>query len=179
MRALRPTCLGCLACLLLGSWPTFSNAQLANKKETLRGHRTIFLSIVTPETDEAIQQLGLKKDSLERYILEQLRQNGFEVSTQYTNQTLILEIQVDLLKVAQSTDADVFAFISQFEAIQPARLAANRQAALVTTWRSTKFGAVSRAQVNLLRDSVLQNLAQFIADYRSVQPPNENAPKNP
>ncbi len=35
------------------------------------------------------------------------------------------------------------------------------------------------SKTNLLRDSVLQNLAQFIADYKSVQPPNENAPKNP
>lgn len=167
---LRPAWLGCLAWLLLGSWPTLSEAQLANKKETLRGHRTIYLSIVTPETEQAVQQLGLKKESLERYIIEQLRENGFEVSTDYTNQTLILEIQVDLLKVAQATDSDVFAFISQFEVIQPARLATNRQAALVTTWRATKFGAVSRAQANLLRDSVLQNLTQFIEDYRSVQP---------
>ena len=111
--------------------------------------------------------------------MQRLKESRIEVSTEYTDQTLILEIQVDLLKVIQSDDVDVFAFISQFEAIQPARLATNHQAALVTTWRSTKFGAVTPAQAGLLRDSVLQNLERFITDYLEVQTKTEGTSQQP
>ena len=178
MRGLRPLC--CLTALLLATgWPTDVRAQLANRKETLRGHRTIYLSISTPETDDAVRQLGLKQESLQRYVVQRLQESRIEVSTEYTDQTLILEIQVDLLKVIQSDDVDVFAFISQFEAIQLARLATPGQAALVTTWRSTKFGAVTPAQAGLLRDSVLQNLERFITDYLEVQTKTEGTSHEP
>ncbi len=144
-------------------------AELASRKETLQGHRSIFLTVSIPESDDVAQQFGLRKESFERYLLQQLQQTGVPVSNRYTDQTLILEIQVDLLKVIDSDEGEVFAFISQFEAIQPARLATNQKPALVTTWRSTKFGAVTLAQKNLLRDSVLQSLEQFLREFREAQ----------
>ena len=157
------------ALLIAGVVARAGRAQLANRKETLQGHRSIFLTVNIPESDEVAQQFGLRKESFERYLLQQLQQTGVPVSNHYTDQTLILEIQVDLLKVIESDEGEVFAFISQFEAIQPARLATNQKAALVTTWRSTKFGAVTLAQKNLLRDSVLQSLEQFLRDFQEVQ----------
>ena len=149
--------------LFVLAWAAQSaSGQLASNKETLQGHSSVFLSISTPEHDATGRHLGLKKESLERFVLSRLEKNGIKVSTTFTNQTLILQVQVDLLKVIQSGDTDVYAFVSRFEAVQAARLATNRQSALATTWKTTKFGAVTRQQAHLLRDSVVQNLDQFI-----------------
>ena len=142
--------------------------QLASNEQTLQDHRSVFLSITTPAFDETGRQLGLKKESLERFVLSRLKKNGIQVSTTFTNQTLILQVNVDLLKVLRSNDTDVYAFVSQFEAVQAARLATNRQSALATTWTATKFGAVTREQASLLRDSVVQNLDQFIAAWNEA-----------
>ena len=150
-------------------------AQLANKKETLRGHQSVFVAVTTPESDDAVRQLGLVKSSLERYILAQLAKANIPASVVFTDQTLILEIQVDVHKVIQTHDLDVFAFVSRFDAIQPARLATNRQAALAATWQATQFGAVTPQQSHLLRDSVITNLDAFIRDWQEVRQPGDAA----
>jgi hypothetical protein len=153
---------------VLGSIAQTASGQLASNSETLQGHSSVFLSISTPEIDQTGRNVGLKKESLERFVLGRLEKSGIKVSTTFTNQTLILQVHVDLVKVIQSGETDVYAFISRFEAIQAARLATNRQSALATTWKATKFGAVTRQQANLLRDSVVQNLDQFIAAWTDV-----------
>lgn len=145
-----------------------TSGQLASNKQTLQGHTSVFLSISTPEIDETGRQVGLKKESLERFVLTRLEKDGIEVSTTFTDQTLILQVHVDLLKVLESGETDVYAFISRFEAVQAARLATNRQSALATTWKATKFGAVTRQQAHLLRDSVVQNLDEFIAAWKDA-----------
>ncbi len=108
--------------LVVSQYPVIGCAELANRKETLEGHHSIFLSVNIPEAEEAAQRLGLKKESLERFLIDRLQKGGIAASLEYVDQTLILEIQVDLLKVIQAEDSDVYAFISQFEAIQPAQL---------------------------------------------------------
>ncbi len=113
-----------------------TSAQLASRKETLRGHRSVFVAVTTPESEVAVRQLGLVKPSLERYILAQLAKANIPASLEFTDQTLILEIQIDVHQVIQAKDLDVYAFVSRFDAIQPARLATNRQAALAVTWRN-------------------------------------------
>jgi len=153
---------------LLASLAQTTSGQLASNTDTLQGHSNVFLSISTPEGDATGRHVGLKKESLERFVLSRLEKNGINVSTTFTNQTLILQVHVDLLKVIQSGETDVYAFISRFEAVQAARLATNRQSALATTWKATKFGAVTRQQANLLRDSVIQNLDQFIAAWHEA-----------
>jgi hypothetical protein len=116
-----------------------AGAQLANRKETLQGHRAVFVAVTTPAAEEVTRDLGLVKASLERYILDHLTKAGIPASTEFVDQTLVLEITVDVHKVIQSEDLAVFAFVSQFEALQAARLAANRQSALVTTWKATNL----------------------------------------
>lgn len=153
---------------LLASLTQTASSQLASNAETLQGHRGVFLSISTPEVDVTGRHVGLKKESLERFVLRRLEKNGIKASTTFTNQTLILQVHVDLLRVIQSGETDVYAFISRFEAVQAARLATNRQSALATTWKATKFGAVTRQQANLLRDSVIQNLDLFIAAWNQA-----------
>jgi hypothetical protein len=146
-------------------------AQLAHKKETLRGHRKVYVSVTTPATEDATRHLGLVQPSLERYILAQLSKANISASAEFTDQTLILEIQLDVHKVIRADNLDVFAFISRFEAIQAARLATNGDAALAVTWRATQFGAVTVDQAHLLRDSVINNLDAFIRDWQAAQDP--------
>jgi len=155
-----------------------SSAQLANRKDTLQGHRSVFVSVTTPATDDATRDLGLIKGSLERYVLDQLTKAGIPAATAFTDQTLVLEINVDLHRVVQSGDVTVFAFVSQFEALQAAKLATNRQSALVATWKAVQFGAVTKAESHRLRDSVTTNLDQFIKDWQAVQaaPPADRSP---
>ena len=145
-----------------------AQAQLASNKETLRGHQNVFVSVSTPDSEVAVNDLKLKKESLENFVVKRLRRNNIDVSTTFTNQTLILEIKVDLVKVASVDDQDFFAFVSQFEAIQAARLATNKQGALATTWRETQFGGITRENARLLRESVILNLEKFIADWNIV-----------
>lgn len=144
-------------------------AQLAHKKETLRGHRKVYVSVTTPASDEVTRQLGLVQSSLERYILAELNRANIPASTELTDQTLILEIQVDVHKVLRADNLDVYAFVSRFDALQAARLATNGEAALAATWRTTQFGAVTANQAQLLRDSVIRNLEEFIRDWQAVQ----------
>jgi hypothetical protein len=158
--------LGVLLMLLLS---TPAASQLAHKKETLRGHRKVFLSVTTPATEDATRHLGLVQSSLERYVLTQLEKAGLTASTEFTDQTLLLEIQVDVHKVLRADSRDVFAFVSRFEAIQAARLAANGEAALAVTWRAMQFGAVTSDQAHLLRDSVVNNLEAFLRDWEAAQ----------
>ncbi|MCA9153017.1 MAG: hypothetical protein KDA92_27130, partial [Planctomycetales bacterium] len=87
----------------------------------------------------------------------------------FVDQTLILEINVDVHKVSTTGTEPIFAFVSQFEAAQAARLAANRQSALAVTWKSMRFGAVTKAQAGLLRDSVVANVDEFVRDWKSAQ----------
>jgi hypothetical protein len=150
--------------------------ELANTKETLRGHQSVFVSISTPQSDDAIRRLGLVKASLERYVLTRLADAKIPASLEFTDQTLILEIRVDVHKVTQGNELDVFAFISQFDAIQAARLATNRQAALAATWRATQFGAVTSKQAHLLRESVISNLDGFIRDWQAAQAAESDSP---
>lgn len=161
---------------------TSSSAQLANRRDTLQGHRSVFVAVTTPATDDATRDLGLIKASLERYILDQLTKAGIPAATAFTDQTLVLEINVDLHRVVQSGDVTVFAFVSQFEALQAARLATNRQSALVSTWKAVQFGAVTKAEAHHLRDSVTTNLDQFIKDWQAVQaapPADRPSPPSP
>jgi hypothetical protein len=146
-----------------------ARADLANRRDTLRGHTKVFVAVTTPETDDAVRRLGLVKTSLERYILKRLGEANIPASLEFTDQTLILEIHVDVHKVTQGNAVDVYAFISRFEAIQAVLLATNRQSALAATWRATQFGAVTTEQAHLLRDSVAKNLDQFIADWQAAQ----------
>ena len=143
-------------------------AELASSKDTLRGHESVFVTVITPETDDAVRRLGLVKSSLERYLLDRLTQAEIPASSQFTNQTLILEVHVDIHRVVQSGNVDVFAFISRFDALQAVQLA-NRRAALATTWRATRFGAVTTVEADLLRDSVIKNVEQFIQDWTAAQ----------
>ena len=124
---------------VLAGFVQSASGQLASNKETLQGHSSVFLSISTPELADTGRHVGLKKDSLERFVLNRLQKSGIQVSTTFTNQTLILQVHVDLVKVIQSGETDVYAFVSRFEAVQAARLATNRQSALATTWKATKF----------------------------------------
>jgi hypothetical protein len=172
-RSITVTSLAALVVLLLTATAA---SQLGHKKETLRGHRKLFVSVTTPATDDATRHLGLVQSSLERYILAQLDKANIEASTEFTDQTLILEIQVDVHKVLRADQVDVFAFISRFEALQAARLATNGEAALAVTWRATQFGAVTADQAQLLRDSVIRNLDDFIRDWQSAQHSNQPTP---
>jgi hypothetical protein len=164
------------ACILLWMATDAARGELANKIETLRGHQSVFVSVSTPQSEDAIRRLGLVKASLERYIIARLADAKIPASLEFTDQTLILEIQVDVHKVAQGNQLDVFAFVSQFDAIQAARLAANRQAALAATWRATQFGAVTSEQAHLLRESVVSNLDNFIRDWQTAQTAESGSP---
>jgi hypothetical protein len=146
-----------------------ASAQLANRRDTLRGHQRVFVSVTTPQSDDAVRQLGLVKASLERFIIARLTQANIPATTEFTDQTLILEIQVDTHKVLRAQETDVFAFVSRFEAIQAVRLATNRQPALAATWRATQFGAVTAEQAGLIRDGVIKNVDDFIRDWQAAQ----------
>lgn len=150
-----------------------TSAQLASRRETLRGHEQIFLNVNISDTEATNQTFGLRKESLEKFLLRRLDEAGIKATNQYTAQTLILEINVDLHQVAQTNEEQVYAFVSQFDAIQAAKLATNHEAALATTWKSLQFGAVSKAQSQLLRDSVVQNLDRFIEDWQAVNRPTD------
>lgn len=146
-----------------------ATAQLAGRQETLRGHRQIYVTVTLPEAEETTRELGLRKATLERYVLDRFKENNIPASTEFTDQTLILEIRVDLHEALKADDKRVYAFLTQFDVMQAARLATNQQSTLAATWRATQFGVVSRQQANLLRDSVLRNLDAFIADWKAVQ----------
>ena len=157
-----------LALTMLGLCGRSTSAQLASRRETLRGHREVFLSVNISDSETANRTFGLKKDSLEKFLLGRLAEAGISAANEYQTQTLILEIQVDLHQVVQVDDDQVYAFVSAFDATQAAKLATNREAALVTTWKSLRFGAVSQSQSQLLRDSVIQNMDQFIEDWQAA-----------
>lgn len=150
--------------LLLGAPVRSVDAQLANKADTLAEHERVFLSVTTAQLGETA--LGLKKESLEKHLVEQLEEANISVSTRFTNQTLILEVTIDLHKIAESDDVNIYAFVSRFEAIQAARLATNNQAALASTWDATQFGAVTKPEANRLRDSVTTNLKAFLEAWK-------------
>ena len=164
----------CTACVLLLLSVNSVLAELASSRDTLRGHHNVFISVTTPETADAIGKLRLVKSSLERYLVDELKKSQIHASVRFTDQTLILEVHIDIHRVTQSNKADVFAFISRFDAIQAVQLV-NRQAALATTWRATQFGAVTPDQAGLLRSSVIKNLQQFIGDWEAANSaPNQS-----
>ncbi|MCA9149239.1 MAG: hypothetical protein KDA92_08075, partial [Planctomycetales bacterium] len=65
-------CAFMLSIAFLPALARHGQAQLANQKGTLRGHQAVFISVTTPQTDEARKQLGLVRESLERFIIERL-----------------------------------------------------------------------------------------------------------
>ena len=56
-----------------------THAQLASNKETLRGHQNVFVSVTTPDSDVAIHELKLKKESLESFVVRRLQRNKIEL----------------------------------------------------------------------------------------------------
>jgi len=142
--------------------------QLASNKETLRGHTSVFVSVSSPDNEFTRNVLKIEKESLERFIVSQLEREGINASTTFTNQTLILEIKLDLVEVASINGEGMYVFVSQFQAIQAAKLATNRQPALATTWQQVQFGGITQQNAPLLRDTVDQNLEKFIADWKQV-----------
>lgn len=155
-----------------------AQAQLAGRQETLRGHRQIYVAVSVPEDDATTRELGLRKATLERYILDRLKEQNVPASTEFKDQTLILEIRVDLHEALKADGKRVFAFLSQFDCMQAARLATNRQSTLAATWRATQFGVISRDQAQLLRDSVLRNLDAFVADWKEAQKDDATTPSD-
>lgn len=155
-------------CVVWGlSGPAF--AQLSSDVASLQGHERIFVAVSTPNTDVATQDLGLRKESLEKYILKRLEKAGVDASTTFTDQTLILEVNVDLIKVVESDGVRIHAFVSNFEAVQATVLAKSRRTSLATTWKSHKFGAITKEQSKLLRESVVKNLDNFIKAWEEAQ----------
>ncbi len=137
---LRPLTIACTFSLLTLFSVGSGYAQLASNEDTLRGHTSIFVSVSIPDNEFTRAVLKLEKEPLEGFVVHRLEQEGIHASTTFTNQTLILEIKLDLVEVASINDEEMNVFVSHFQAIQPAKLATNRQAALATTWQRVQFG---------------------------------------
>ena len=165
---LRPLTIACTFSLLTLFFVGSVYAQLASNEDTLRGHTSIFVSVSIPDNEFARTVLNLEKEPLEGFVVHRLEQEGIHASTTFTNQTLILEIKLDLVEVASIDDEQMYVFVSHFQAIQPAKLATNRQAALATTWQRVQFGGITEQNASLLRETVFQNLEKFIADWKQV-----------
>ncbi len=146
----------------------------SSRGETLAGHERIHLAVRLPENSSQLRALGVRRASLEQFVLNLLRGAGIDASTEYSDQTLTLQMS---LETASLTDAgrriaevEDIAYLVELDAIQGAKLATNRQAALVSTWRTLQLGLVRRGATAPLRQSVERSVTTFIAQWKLVHP---------
>lgn len=145
--------------------------QTVSERGSLNGHQGVLLVINIPRS-EPVHRLGVRRTSLEQFVLRRLKKEGIEASTKFTGQTLVLELRVDVFKVIESGDTTVYSFVSDLEASQVARLVALDKMGLAVTWSSTKFGIVTRSQPHVLRDAVEQTVKNFLNDWNAARAPS-------
>jgi hypothetical protein len=145
--------------------------QTENPKESLRGLKGIYVNVV-PVAENARND-GLKIDRLQEVVANQLRGAGINIHTQpqasdgYANLVVI----VDTIKHPQGP----YLFTVSVGIVQNVKLSRlpNASDIAAETYRKVALGLTTPNRMEVIEEPLKEKIAEFIADFLSVNPKNK------
>jgi hypothetical protein len=145
--------------------------QTENPKESLRGLKGIYVKAL-PVAEDARKD-GLKVERLQEVVVNQVRAAGINIHTQpqasdgYANLIVI----IDTIKHPQGP----YLFTVSVGVVQNVKLSRLTNASDIPaeTYRKVALGLTTPSRMEVIEEPLKEKLAEFIADFISVNPKNK------
>jgi hypothetical protein len=157
--------------LLLFLFAVSAYGQTENPKESLRGLKGIYVNVAP--VDESARKDGLNSERIHQVVANQLRAAGINIHTQpqasdgYANLIVI----VDTIKHPQGP----YLFTVSVRVVQNVKLSRLTNASDIPaeTYGKIALGLTTPSKMEVIEEPLKEKLAEFIADFLSVNPKNK------
>src|SRR5262249_52239847 len=145
--------------------------QIENPKESLRGLKGVYVNVL-PVAEDARKD-GLKIERLKELVAEQLRAAGISIHSQpqASDGHANLIVVIDTIKHPQGP----YLFTISIGVVQNVKLSRLTNAADLPaeTYRKAAVGLTTPSKMEVIVEPLKEKLAEFIADFLSVNPKNK------